>query len=116
MHEAYDPKRRVKDKVYYVDGMEIRNGRRWYGESFERKAKWEHYAKFEEMAQRLGVEALKSLVPFKKDVIEKSLQYEKEHDEEGMNTFLPLQRWDNQDPLVRNLSRAAGDKGWCLSY
>jgi hypothetical protein len=58
----------------------------------EATMKAEHYRKYEELTRWLGLDALKSLVPFPADRIRQALESGDEH----LNT-LPLHVWDKQD-------------------
>jgi hypothetical protein len=70
-----------------------------------------HFDKFDIMAHRLSIPALKSIVPFSKEQIVDALAGGDEH----LNS-LPLHRWDTRNDIVRRWAAENGYKSWSLSY
>lgn len=75
----------------------------------EQSGMWEHYAKYEDVAQKLGVAALTRLVPASRKEIAQCLETDWH-----LNN-IPLTRWDALDGSVRGLAARAGHRSWSIS-
>lgn len=113
MHIAFDPLRREKGKIYDLgNGHLVRDGHRWYGEEFERKSAWRHYSKYEALAQQLGVEHLKRLVPVSAEVVREAMS----NGDDGLNTipqpYSSLKTWEGASYLITGMALRAGLSPW----
>lgn len=80
-------------------------------EDWRKRQEIEHRQKYEAKAQKLGVKALKQLVPIPKGGIEALRKcYE---DDKYLNN-IPLVYWDSKDRSVRQLVRESGGGIWSL--
>ena len=77
----------------------------------EQKMHWEHYQKYEALAQRLGVHQLMRYVPFSKNTLAKSFAI----DPYFNDNLTRLRYWDACHWLVVSLVRNSGGGVWSLS-
>lgn len=69
----------------------------------------EHYNKYDDLARRIGVDALRQLVPFQRREIVAALQSL----DSALNS-LPLEIWDTQHPLVKEHAHRARIELWSI--
>lgn len=72
---------------------------------------YHHYQKFENIAQTIGVQKLKNLLPVKsKDKLLRA------YDEDPYLNSIPLKKWDSKYTATSKLANQANLPFWSMSY
>jgi hypothetical protein len=93
----------------YQAHYESRAVKHTYGEDWEAQKWREHFEKYDNLAHRISIPGLRSVVPVSRQAIVEALASGDEH----LNT-IPLQKWDICHLAVQAMLRGTGVKSWSL--